>query len=176
MCRCNPYKSCYPFNTQEICLFHSIYQPYLIHFYFTIYLSLNCFKKLQNQCCKTEFWKNGISMKNSNCELLDIKKPFHLFPSYLHFPLYDFDFSFFYGFPSKRLTEKFFFHPHLTLRGFRYNKCFFIISVALRLNLLLAPTAFILPLLLSAKATGIDPQCQTNQDEPKITQFLCNPG
>ena len=39
MCRCNPYKSCYPFNTQEICLFHSIYNPYLIQFFFTIHLS-----------------------------------------------------------------------------------------------------------------------------------------
>ena len=30
MSRCNPDKPCYPFNTQEICLFHSIYHLYLM--------------------------------------------------------------------------------------------------------------------------------------------------
>ena len=39
MCHCNPDKPCHPFNTQEICLFHSIYHPYLIQFFFTIHLS-----------------------------------------------------------------------------------------------------------------------------------------
>ena len=37
MCSCNPDKPCYPFNTQKICLFHSIYHPYLIKFFFTIH-------------------------------------------------------------------------------------------------------------------------------------------
>ena len=38
MCSCNPDKSCYPYNTQKIYLFHSIYHSYLIQFFFTIHL------------------------------------------------------------------------------------------------------------------------------------------